>query len=652
MIDFLNVCKGYGGDPILDRASFRVNAGERIGIVGPNGAGKSTVFSLLSGGLQPDKGTINLPKNLRIGYLRQQLPASGKTALPLIDFTMDAIDEVRQMNEELQAIEQQLHAGDAAGADRDRLLIRQGELQSAVEQLGLYRLKPEAEAALCSLGFEPDALTRPLADFSGGWQMRAALARVLIAQPDLLMLDEPSNYLDVPAVEYLCRTLKAFKGTLLLISHDRFLLRKLTGVTLEVNNGVITRYAGDYDFYRQEREFRRKTLEAAKRNVDRKKEHLEKVIDRFRAKSSKAASAKSWQKVLDRIEDVVLPDELGFSGAIRFPAPPPCGTPVAEVEDVSFGYPGGPELLKKVSLRIENGDKIAFIGYNGTGKTTFLKLLVGSLKPADGRISYGHHLQLGYQAQEFSDLLVDEQSVYDTVRGALPPGASQADLMRILGSFGFSGDEVEKRCGVLSGGEKIRLCFARIFVNPPNLLVLDEPTTHLDVAARELLQKALIDYPGTVCFVSHDIEFVRGVANTIVAMEPGGIRKYYGNYDYFLEKSARNTVAAAPVKAAAPAVDSAKERRRERARKRAGIQGEKRRAEQRVAEWEKKIADSEARRDELAAQMSGGGKIDFEAVNRELAEVQQTIDRAMEEWEAAAWDLNEIIRRFEEESEE
>lgn len=652
MIDFLNVCKGYGGDPILDRASFRVNAGERIGIVGPNGAGKSTVFSLLSGELQPDKGTINLPKNLRIGYLRQQLPASGKTALPLIDFTMDAIDEVRQMNEELQAIEQQLHDGDTAGADRDRLLIRQGELQSAVEQLGLYRLKPEAEAALCSLGFEPDALTRPLADFSGGWQMRAALARVLIAQPDLLMLDEPSNYLDVPAVEYLCRTLKAFKGTLLLISHDRFLLRKLTGVTLEVNNGVITRYAGDYDFYRQEREFRRKTLEAAKRNVDRKKEHLEKVIDRFRAKSSKAASAKSWQKVLDRIEDVVLPDELGFSGAIRFPAPPPCGTPVAEVEDVSFGYPGGPELLKKVSLRIENGDKIAFIGYNGTGKTTFLKLLVGSLKPADGRISYGHHLQLGYQAQEFSDLLVDEQSVYDTVRGALPPGASQADLMRILGSFGFSGDEVEKRCGVLSGGEKIRLCFARIFVNPPNLLVLDEPTTHLDVAARELLQKALIDYPGTVCFVSHDIEFVRGVANTIVAMEPGGIRKYYGNYDYFLEKSARNTVAAAPVKAAAPAVDSAKERRRERARKRAGIQGEKRRAEQRVAEWEKKIADSEARRDELAAQMSGGGKIDFEAVNRELAEVQQTIDRAMEEWEAAAWDLNEIIRRFEEESEE
>ncbi len=452
MIDFLDVCKGYGGEPILDHAGFRVNAGERIGIVGPNGAGKTTVFSLLAGELMPDKGTINLPKDLRIGYLRQELPASGGPAVPLIDFTMDAIDEVRKMNEELHAIEHRLHTGDVTGGERDRLLARQGTLQSAVEQLGIYRLKPAAEAALCNLGFAPDALTRPLSEFSGGWQMRAALARVLIAQPDLLMLDEPSNYLDVPAVEYLCRTLKGFKGTLLLISHDRFLLRKLTSVTLEVNHGVITRYPGDYDFYRKEREFRRRTLEAAKRNVDRKKEHLEKVIDRFRAKSSKAASAKSWRKVLDRIEDVVLPDELGFSGAIRFPAPPPCGTPALEVENVTFGYPGAPKLLENVSLRIENGEKIAFIGYNGTGKTTFLKLLVGSLQPDEGRILRGHHLQIGYQAQEFSDLLVDEQSVFDTVRAALPPGAPQSDLMRVLGSFGFSGDDVEKRCGVLSGG--------------------------------------------------------------------------------------------------------------------------------------------------------------------------------------------------------
>ncbi len=343
MIDFLDVYKGYGGDPIFDHASCRINAGDRIGIVGPNGAGKSTFFSLLTGEILPDKGSINLPKNLRIGYLRQQLPASGKLDLKLIDYTTDAIEELEVMTRELHELEHLLAEG-VAPEERDRLLARHGHLQSAAEQLGAYRLRPAAEAALCSLGFAPDALERPLGEFSGGWQMRASLARVLIAQPDLLMLDEPSNYLDIPAVEYLCRVLNSFKGTLLLISHDRFLLRKLTRITLEVNNGQITRYPGDYDFYRQEREQRRRTLEAAKRNTDRKKEHLEKVIDRFRAKSSKAAAAKSWQKALDKIEDVTLPDELGFSGAIRFPKPPPCGSPAAEIEGISFGYPDAPKL--------------------------------------------------------------------------------------------------------------------------------------------------------------------------------------------------------------------------------------------------------------------------------------------------------------------
>ncbi len=659
MIDFLNICKGYGGDPIFDNASFRINAGDRVGIVGPNGAGKSTLFAILTGELMPDKGYVNMPKNIRIACLKQQLPGSEEAARPLIDFTADAIPELKRMGEELHGIETLLQR---EPGDRERLLTRHGELQSAMEQLGAYHLRNDAEAALCNLGFQVKELEKPLSSFSGGWQMRAALARVLIARPDLLMLDEPSNYLDIPAVEYLHKVLVGFKGTLLLISHDRYLLRKLTAITLEVNAGQVTRYPGDYDFYRMERENRRRTLEAAKRNNERKKEHLERGIDRFRAKSSKAAAAKSWKKALDKIEDIELPDELGYSGAIRLPEPPPCGTPCAEITDLAFAYSGGPALLHDVSLRIENGDKIAFIGYNGTGKTTLLKLLVGRLKPDAGKVWYGHHVNIGYQAQEFSELLVPEQSVFDTVRGALPPGASTANLMNVLGSFGFSGDDTEKLCKVLSGGEKIRLSFARIFVNPPNLLVLDEPTTHLDVRARELLQEALKSYPGTVCFVSHDLEFIRGVATTIIAMEDHSIRRYYGNYDYYLEKSQSlknpppepvkvpaKTAAkapAAPVKPE-PAEDpdlSGKDRRRERARQRAGIAGIKRKLEQRVADAEAKLARLEARQQELAGMMSGGEKVDFASVNRELSEIQAAMDQAMEEWENAAWDLQSFLK--------
>jgi ATP-binding cassette subfamily F protein 3 len=301
-------------------------------------------------------------------------------------------------------------------------------------------------------------------------------------------------------------------------------------------------------------------------------------------------------------------------------------------------------------MEIAAGDKLAVIGYNGMGKTTLLKLLSGHLTPQSGRVVIGHRIIIGYQAQEFSDLLVPEQSVYDTVRGALPPGASTANLMNVLGSFGFSGDDTEKLCKVLSGGEKIRLSFARIFVNPPNLLILDEPTTHLDVRARELLQEALKNYKGTVCFVSHDLEFVRGVATTIIAMENHSIKRYYGNYDYYLEKSqsAAAETAAVPAKtakdtAAVPEQDqSSKDRRRERARQRAGLYGIRSKLEKNVENAEKKLAELEARQQELVAMMSGDDKVDFEQINREMSEVQAAMEETMQAWEDAAWELEKF----------
>ena len=638
MIDFQNVTKSFSGEDILRNVSFRVNDGERAGVVGPNGAGKSTLFGMITGKTLPDSGSIIIPKDHRLGIMHQHI-SQADIHRTLLDFTSDAIPELRTGTARLEEIESILAEGNCSADTQDALLREHGKLQTMIEHLGAYSLDLEAQQALSSLGFPVESFNKKLSEFSGGWQMRAALARVLISHPDILLLDEPSNYLDVPAVEWLCRFLANFPGTLLLISHDRFLLRKLTGVTLEVNAKTVTRYPGNYDFYRTERDNRQKMLEAAKKNTDRKKEQMERVIDRFRAKSTKAALAKSMQKKLDKIEDVDLPDSLEYKGVIRFPAPPPGGTEAFRFENLAFGYEPEKILFRNVDLSVDAGSKCAFIGYNGLGKTTLLKLLTGKLTPTEGQVVLGHHSVIGYQMQEFGDLDADGMSVYDAVRQALPAGASTANLMNVLGSFGFSGDASSKLCKVLSGGEKIRLQFARIFVNPPNLLVLDEPTTHLDVAARELLQNALREFQGTVCFVSHDIEFVRGVAETIIALENGNVKKYFGNYDYYLEKSGQSGTAPVQedLRSASPAGGNfAKDRRRARAQARQAISGEYKKAREKLAALEKKLEEDSEKKKVLVAKLASGMKLDFAAVKKELSDVEKSLEQTELEWLAAA----------------
>ena len=642
MIDFQNICKSYGEQLLMDNVCFRINSGDRVGVVGANGAGKSTLFSIITGELEPDSGSVNYPKNLRIGCLRQNLETSSLDTR-LVEYTSDAVPELRQAAAELKEIEHIL-AENPDNAD-EKLLRRHDELQSTFEHRGGYRLKSEAEAALSGLGFKASDFEKPLKNFSGGWRMRAALARVLIAKPDALLLDEPSNYLDIPAVEWLCRFLKSYSGTLLLISHDRFLLNRLTNVTLEVNKGSVTRYAGNYDYYRRERANRAAMLDAQYQNQARKKEQMQRTIDRFRAKSTKAALAKSMQKALDRMEDVETMDDLTVKGTLRLPDPPPAGAEAARFENITFGYENSDRIIfKDLEMSINSGDKLAFVGYNGMGKTTLLKLLISKLKPQSGRVVLGHHIVPGYLAQEFADLLVMENTVYDTVKAAAAPDFPQNNIPAVLGSFGFPGDAAYKPCSVLSGGEKIRLCFARIFVNPPNLLILDEPTTHLDIAGREILQEVLQNYKGTLCLVSHDIEFVRNVATTIIAMKEHGVKKYFGNYDYFLEKTAAETAAAAP--AAVKVVektDNAKLRRQERAKQRQALSAEKKAAEKRVADLEQKVEKLDARQQELLAKLAEPPGADFGDLMRESAIVQDKLDAATALWEEAMEKLEEIL---------
>ena len=665
MLDFRNVSKLLGGRDIFRSASFRINRGERVGVVGPNGAGKTTLFSLIAGDMTPDAGDVVMPEKIRLGYLRQQLPSAGPET-ELLAYVEEASGELPAIHAEIEALERRL----AETPGNAGLLNSLGELQSRYEHLGGYDMRHRAQAALAGLGFDPETFSRPLASFSGGWQMRASMARVLLGEPDLLLLDEPSNYLDIPAVEWLQHRLKSYEGTLMLISHDRFLLNSLTDVTLEVNSGAVTRYPGGYTYYVKERAARQEQSEAARKNIEKRRHQLQDNINRFRAKATKAAQVQSWIKMLEKIEDAEIPEQLHFEGTIRIPEPPPCGIEAFRLEHVSHTYDGERFIFRDLSLEVPSGEKIGIVGYNGMGKTTLLKIIAGRMQPAEGSVRIGHKVITGYQAQEFGEILPGEKTAFDVVKDAAGGDLPSQRIREILGAFGFTGDSALKTCSVLSGGEKIRLCFARIFVRPPNLLILDEPTTHLDVSAREALQNALLKYPGTVCLVSHDVEFLRGSVTSILEMTRSGIRRYPGGFDYYREKKAEEEAAqlrekaaggSADAPAASPAggstdnnpesqtaVGNRKDLRREKAARRNELAPRKRKLEKEVARLEKIIADGEREKEEIMASFARGD-LDPAAIpekNKRIKEIDYDISRAMLEWEQAAADLEEFRREY------
>ncbi len=638
MIDFKSVRKTYGERDILDDTTFRINRNERVGVVGPNGAGKSTLFSLINKEISPDKGEVCIPSRARVGFLKQQLDFF-KAEEPLVAYTSAASGELPAIQAKMHEIEQEL--AKQIVTDTKELLDELGHLQTTFEHMGGYEMRHRAEAALKGLGFKESDLERPMGSFSGGWQMRACMARTLLGEPDILLLDEPSNYLDTPAVEWLQRRLKSYDGTLLLISHDRFLLNTLTDVTLEVDGGNVNRYPGNYDYYVREREERRRHAEAANKNIERKREVLERNIARFGAKASKASQVQSWVKMLDKMEEVDVPEDLHFRGAIRIPEPPHSGVETIRIEGVGHSYDGSKWILKGVSLRLERGDKIGIVGYNGMGKTTLLRILAGRFPPTEGERVLGHKVVVGYQAQEFAELLPPDQTAMDVVKDSVSGSIPAQRIRQILGAFGFSGDSAMKPCKVLSGGEKIRLCFAKIFVNPPNFLVLDEPTTHLDIAAREALQQAVIDYTGTVCVVSHDIEFIRKVSTNIVEMRPPEIVRHFGNYEYYRDRvaeQAKEESAAAKSAAAKPDADnvSAKDRRRERAQRRMELSKEKKRLEAEIERLEKLIEKSEEEKAAIFAELSDPKpNSSFSLLNIRASELEKGIEEATAKWEKA-----------------
>lgn len=651
MIQFANVSKGYGPQQVLEEVSFTIHPGERVGVVGPNGAGKSTIFQILTGQIGADRGEAILPANLRLGYVRQQLQPH-RTDDSLLEYSENALPELHRIERELDEVEHRL--ADPNVERDERLLRRMGELQTEFEHLGGYELRSRAEATLCGLGFAPERLHDPFRSFSGGWQIRAELSRILVSQPDILLLDEPTNYLDVPAVEWLQDFLRSFSGTLVLISHDRYLLNTLTEATLEVSGGQVTRYPGNYAEYLSLREARHRQLAAARANYDRKKEQLERFVERFKAKATKATQAQSRLKMLAKLEEVEVPRMVLKPPRIRLPKPPRSGDEVVRVENLSFAYHEPDWVLRDVDMRLERGERAAIVGLNGAGKTTLLRLLAGRLNPQRGRCALGHNVELGYQAQDFADVMNPTATVFATARRTAV-NHSDNDVRDLLGGFGFSGAAIEKQVQVLSGGEKVRLGLARLLLQPCNFLVLDEPTTHLDIQAREALEDALKDYEGTLCLVSHDIEFVRHVATTVYAVGHGTVTKYFGDYDYYREKLAAGSqplpAASAPSPAADPAAAESPEARRERKRQEAQARQEFARArkplEARVGEAEQRIERHEAERNQLHEQLaSAPPDADFATLNRRLAQLNQELEHWTEIWETASLELEELRETY------
>ena len=648
MLDFKGISVHYGHQDVLSDVTFRVNKGDRIGVVGPNGSGKSTLFKIILGEMSTDTGELIIENSPRIGWTRQN-PEPDFPEETLLEYSLRGIPGLSEMEAEMRELEDNLD---------EASLKRYGELQTKFEHLGGYDIETRVKVALGGLGFSTAEFDKPFRSFSGGWRMRAELSRVLASKPDLLLLDEPSNYLDLPAVDWLQKFLKAYDGTLMLISHDRFLLRTLTSVTVEVDAGGVTRYEGDLDYYLKEREVRYQHLVAAKENQDHHREQLQRFVDRFRATASKAAQAQSRQKLIDKIDEerIVLPKRYTQSGRLRLAEPPPSGVEMFRCEDLEFSYDGVRNVLGGVTFNVSRGDKVALIGYNGLGKTTLMRIIAGTRKPTGGKAVIGHNVVTGYLSQEFAETIPPDVTVYRNAKNAIPPGMNEKNFRNQLGAFGFDENDIEKPAGVLSGGEKIRLAFLRLFLSAPNFLLLDEPTTHLDLDGRRLLQDALGRYRGTVLIVSHDIDFVRAVATSVLEITPQGIRQFPGGYDYYCEKKAEEQRApAARAESAAPEKSdtaakgggderlSGKELRKRRAEERAKLAPKMKELKRRVETAERKLEELQKSLDEASAELfNPTPTTDFAEVNRVVRTLQFEIDRYTADWEEAATELEQL----------
>jgi ATPase subunit of ABC transporter with duplicated ATPase domains len=527
MIRLDKIGKQNGRHILFIEASASLQKGEKIGLVGPNGAGKTTLFRMITGEEQPDEGQISADRGVVIGYFSQDVgEMSGHSAVAEV---MNGAGPVSAVAAELRAFEAALADPDRAG-EMEALIERYGEAQARFEDLNGYALEGRAREVLAGLSFSQEMMDGDVGVLSGGWKMRVALARILLMAPDVMLLDEPSNHLDLESLIWLEAFLKTYEGALLMTSHDREFMNRIVNKIVEIDGGALTTYSGDYAFYEQQRALNETQQQA---QFERQQAMLAKeikFIERFKARASHAAQVQSRVKKLDKIERVE-PPRRRQTVAFEFQPAPRSGDDVVSLENVHKRY-GGRSIYEGLNFSVRRKERWCVMGVNGAGKSTLLKLVTSATQPDEGRIAIGGSVKLGYFAQHAMDLLDGDATIFEDLETTFPQ-AGQGSLRALCGCFGFSGDDVEKRCRVLSGGEKARLVMAKMLFDPPNFLVLDEPTNHLDIDTKAMLIKALSSYEGTMLFVSHDRHFLAALSNRVLELTPDGVHQYAGGYrDY------------------------------------------------------------------------------------------------------------------------
>jgi ATPase subunit of ABC transporter with duplicated ATPase domains len=531
MIRLDNVSKQIGHQILFIEASAALQKGEKIGLVGPNGAGKTTLFRMITGQEQPDEGQVAVDRGVTIGYFSQDVgEMSGRSAVSEV---MDGAGPVSAVAGELKQLE--VAMADPARADAMEVIIaRYGEVQARFEELDGYALEGRAREVLAGLSFSQEMMDGDVGALSGGWKMRVALGRILLMRPDAMLLDEPSNHLDLESLIWLEQFLRGYEGALLMTSHDREFMNRIINKVVEIDGGALTTYSGDYEFYEQQRAMNERQQQA---QFERQQAMLAKeikFIERFKARASHAAQVQSRVKKLEKIERVEPPRRRQTVSFDFLPAPR-SGEDVVSLKSVQKAY-GVRRIYDGLDFMVRRRERWCVMGVNGAGKSTLLKLVAGSTPPDDGTVALGGSVKMGYFAQHAMDLLDGERTVFESLEDSFPQ-AGQGSLRALAGCFGFSGDDVEKKCRVLSGGEKARLVMAKMLYDPPNFLVLDEPTNHLDMATKEMLIGALSEYEGTMLFVSHDRHFLSALSNRVLELTPEGIHQYGGGYTEYVART-------------------------------------------------------------------------------------------------------------------
>jgi ATP-binding cassette subfamily F protein 3 len=538
MVSFNAVTKQQGSKILYSNGSFQINPGEKIGLVGPNGAGKTTVFRLLMGEESVDAGSVSRPDKLRIGYFSQNIEdMKGRSVLAEV---MSA-GNLDKLTSEIKRLEEKLSDPDLTEDDMMTTVEKYGELQSEFESVGGYDLESRAKEILGGLGFSNDDMLMDVGQFSGGWKMRVSLSKILLLVPDVLLMDEPTNHLDVESIVWLESWLQGFKGSVLMTSHDRDFLNRLVTKIIEIANRTITTYGGNYDFYEKERDIRKEQLIAQAKRQDDMLAKEEEFIARFAARASHAAQVQSRVKKIEKIDRIEIPVEERAMDFV-WPVPPRGGDEVVKTSNLSKTYSlkDGREknVFSNATALVKRGDRVAIVGVNGAGKSTFLKIVTGQTELTSGVCQVGPSIVTGYFSQNSMDVLDPKKTILQEVESRVP-NSSLGTIRSLLGAFLFSGEEVEKKISVLSGGEKSRVLLACILSHPVNLLVLDEPTNHLDIRSREVLLKAIKDFPGTVMMVSHDRFFLREITTRVFEIDKNQLNTYDMKYNEYLEKKSK-----------------------------------------------------------------------------------------------------------------